>query len=208
MRTDSEIAKPPASRQVYGCCTAFPHAYSNANGFGNEYVVDLNLRRRQLTRDQRAMAAAEAWGEYETGWGGDRRSDQAAESGPLGRTRDVLAAKFKVGVNAAQRAVAAAEVWPRFGGAPKGHGVKPKPAGSGYPQMSREEMAARWEVSEATLKQATALVEQRPRRTLCDANQCSIRLRPVASVLWHRETSLETPKAAETRVRGGGPRRR
>lgn len=65
------------------------------------YVVSLNVKRRNLTRDQRAIAAAaaEAWPMYEGRRGKPARSVQVS-----GNTRDLLATMFSVGVNAIQEA--------------------------------------------------------------------------------------------------------
>jgi len=71
-------------------------------------VAELNVQRRDLTAAQRAMSAAKALPMFEAlpRHGGDRKSNQAARSVPLGRSRDDAARVFKVGVNAVQQAKA------------------------------------------------------------------------------------------------------
>jgi hypothetical protein len=70
------------------------------------FVISANVQRRDLTAAQRAIVAARAMDKYPQRWGGDRRSNQAAQSVPLGRARNDAAREFKVGVNAIQQAKA------------------------------------------------------------------------------------------------------
>ena len=68
------------------------------------FVVSLNVRRRNLTASQRAIAAAEAWDQYEIGAG--RPAGKSAESrqNSKGWTRDRLADLFGVNKDYIQQA--------------------------------------------------------------------------------------------------------
>jgi hypothetical protein len=84
--------------------------FEDANG-GDPVAlaVSLNVKRRNLTRDQRAIAAAGAWPLYEVETGAAAHG-KSARSGPTSdRTRDRLATLFAVNKNAIQQARALLE---------------------------------------------------------------------------------------------------
>jgi hypothetical protein len=69
-------------------------------------AISLNVQRRDLTAAQRAIVAAKAMERYPQRWGGDRRSDQAGKSSPLGRKREEAAKEFKVSDKSVEQAKA------------------------------------------------------------------------------------------------------